>query len=152
MVRYYRVNGECNEGATINIFDGMTIDLEAELATIKNYRELDYIKSEPSEYIRYRKHKLGITNKQIASKLGISESLVSKMLKGERMTRDNLLKLGFVLNLKLEEVNQLMKYYSYSTLYVKDKRDQIILHAILHNHSIDKVNHNLKKKQIEQLL
>lgn len=130
----------------------MTIDLEEELTKLKSYRELNYIKSEPSEYIRYRKHKQGITNKQIASKLGISESLVSKMLKGKRMTRDNLIKLCFVLNFKIEEINQLMKYYSYSTLYVKDSRDQIILHGILHNHSIEQVNINLKKKQIEKLL
>lgn len=74
------------------------------------------------------------------------------MLKGKRMARDNLIKLCFVLNFKLEEINQLMKYYSYSTLYVKDRHDQIILYGILHNHSIEQVNINFKKKQIEQLL
>ncbi len=135
-----------------SIFDGRTVDLEDELANLKIYSKLNYRKSQPHKYISNRKHQIGISNKQMATKMGISESLISKTLNGERMTRDNLIKIAVTLEMELVELNQLMKYYNYSTLYVKDERDQIILHGFINRYSIDKINSNLKQHRIKQLL
>ncbi len=135
-----------------SIFDGRTIDLEGELADLKIYSKLNYRKAQPHKYISKRKQQIGMSNKQLATKLGISESLMSKILNGERMTRDNLIKIAVTLEMELIELNQLMKYYNYSTLYVKDERDQIVLHGFLNRYSIEKINSNLKQHRIKQLL
>ncbi len=135
-----------------NIFDDRTIDLEEELAALKIYNKLNYRKAPPHKYISVRKQQIGMSNKQMAAKMGISESLISKTLNGERMTRDNLIKIAVTLEMELNELNQLMKYYNYSTLYVKDERDQIILHGFINRYTIQKINNNLKKHRIKQLL
>ncbi len=74
-----------------------------------------------------KKNDLNISNKQLASQVEVSESLISKIFSGKRMTRDNLIKLAIVLEFSLVEINQLMRYYNFPTLYVKDSRDQMYL-------------------------
>lgn len=133
------------------IIDRKTDRLQAKLLSSTEYNKLDYQMKNPLVDLKKHLKQLGISNKSLAIKLGVSESHVSKMLSGERLTRDNLLKICIVVNLDLEITNQLLKYLSYHTLYVKDKRDAPIIFGISNGYSIVEINKILAKENILQL-
>lgn len=69
-----------------------------------------------------------------------------KYLDGSRnMNRDFLIKIIIVLYLDLTTANRLLKLFSHSELYVKIKRDYIILSGISNHQSLETINTELKK-------
>lgn len=76
-----------------------------------------------------------------------------KYLDGSRnMNRDFLIKIIIVLKLDLTTANRLLKLFSHSELYVKIKRDYIILSGITNNSSLETINAELKKHKECDLL
>ncbi len=128
-----------------NLFDKKTEVLFKEIEKNKEYNKLKYKKDDPLDFIISKKLEQNISNKYLAQKLNISESHMSKILKGERSTRDITIQIGIILKLSLVEVNQVLKYLSFAKLYVKDERDSIIIHGIIHNIDIENINASLAK-------
>lgn len=130
------------------IIDRKTEGLQAKLLSSSEYNKLCYEFNDPLVELKKYLKQLGISNKSLAIKLGATESHVSKMLSGERVTRDNLLKICIVAKLDLETTNQLLKYLSFHTLYVKNQRDAPIIFGISNEYSIEEINKILAKENI----
>ena len=66
-------------------------------------------------------------------------------------TRDMLIKVALAIGASVEETQYLMKYAGYAPLYVRDKRDVIIWFGLSKGESLDTVNDNLIKRNLEPL-
>ncbi len=133
------------------LIDKKTEELEKKLLSSKQFHMLSYDKQDPIAELRTYLKENGYTNKQLATQIGVSESLVSKMLSGDRLKRDNLLKIGIVSNMKTEVINQILKYLSLHPLYVKDRRDAVIIHGIETGKSLEQINATLAEHNITLL-
>lgn len=66
-------------------------------------------------------------------------------------SRDNLLQLAFAFSLDLQQTQRLLYYGKASSLYAKNKRDGIIIYALLHNKSLretDELLYELEEQTI----
>ena len=70
--------------------------------------------------------------KDVYSRAGISETYGSKLLSGEKHTknRDVIIRLCIGGHFSLNEINRALKIYEMSPLYAKDKRDAAIIVAV----------------------
>ena len=66
-------------------------------------------------------------------------------------TRDMLIKVALAIGASVDETQYLMKYAGYAPLYVRDKRDVIIWFGLSKGESLDTVNDNLIKRNLEPL-
>jgi len=83
----------------------------------------------------------------------ISESFGYQLLNGRRQaSRDKILQLGLAGKFNLSEINRLLKLGERSELYVKDKRDAIIMFAINKNMSLMEIESYLVDQQLEGLI
>lgn len=133
------------------LIDKKTEELEAKLLSNREFNMLNYQKQNPLLILKEYLKDSNITNKEIATKMEISESLVSKILSGERINRDNIIKLCIVAEVELEIVNQVLKYLSIHPLYVKDRRDAVIIHGIHNKQTIAEINQTLANHKIKLL-
>lgn len=133
------------------LIDKQTEFLQNRLLASNQFVQVDYEQVDVIEIVKARVKELGISNKELATKLSVSESYISKMLKGERVTRDNVIKLAVVLRLDLEQTNQILKYLAMHILYVKDNRDAVIIFGIHNNQTIEQINEQLRTQNIKLL-
>ncbi len=133
------------------LIDKKTEELEKKLLSSKEFHMLSYDKQDPIAELRTFLKENGYTNKRLAAQIGVSESLISKMLSGERLKRDNLLKISIVSNMQIEVINQILKYLSLHPLYVKDRRDAVIIHGIKTGKSLEQINDTLAEHKITLL-
>ncbi|MDO4754467.1 MAG: PTS glucitol/sorbitol transporter subunit IIA [Bacillota bacterium] len=83
---------------------------------------------------------------------GLSPSYVYQILNGERIpSRDKLILFAFAMRLSLNDLNKALKYAQKSELYVKDERDCIIMHGLVHKKGVQGTNQRLKEKGFEPL-
>lgn len=76
-----------------------------------------------------------------------------KYLDGSRsMNRDFLLKIIFALQLDINVANRLLKLFSHSELYVKHKRDYLIIIGITNRYTLDDINNILNTHEDCELL
>ncbi len=66
-------------------------------------------------------------------------------------SRDKLIMLCFGLELQLDEIQQILKKVAYGELYPRDRRDSVIIFAILHNLSIIDTNEMLYEMNLKLL-
>jgi hypothetical protein len=62
-----------------------------------------------------------------------------------------LIKVALAIGATVDETQYLMKYAGYAPLYVRDKRDVIIWFGLSKGESLDTVNDNLIKRNMEPL-
>ena len=94
----------------------------------------------------------GLKNAQVFLAADMSESYGYQLLSGKRQpSRDTVLRLGFGLNLSIEQTNTLLKLAEKSELYVKNKRDAIIMFALNNHYSILQVNTLLEDEEADLL-
>ena len=87
----------------------------------------------------YKKKK--ITKAALAKKSGMSEVYLHQVFSGRRRpSRDRLLCLCIGLEATLEETQRLLQQGVYAQLYVRQKRDSIISHGIIHNLELNEIN------------
>lgn len=97
-------------------------------------------------------HKKGISKAALAKKAGISNVYLYQIFSGERNpSRNRILCLCFGLSATLEETQDLLKHSGYAQLYVKDKRDAIIIYGLVHSITLDDVNDRLFNEHEETL-
>lgn len=62
-----------------------------------------------------------------------------------------MIKICIVAKVELEIVNQVLKYLSIHPLYVKDRRDAVIIHGIHNKQTIAEINQTLADHKIKLL-
>lgn len=82
----------------------------------------------------------------------LSSSYVYQILNGDRIpSRDKLIILGFVLEMDLKQLNRALKYAQKSELYVKNERDAVIMHGLIHRKGLGYVNKKLKETGLNEM-
>lgn len=85
-----------------------------------------------------------ISKASLAKRAGMSEAYLYQVFSGARNpSRNRVLCLCFGLSVTLEEAQELLKCSGCSTLYIKHRRDAIIIHGLLNSLSLDQVNDKL---------
>ena len=82
-----------------------------------------------------------ITPKHLIIESKIERSYLYHILSGERMPGRNIvLRIGFCLNVSLNEMNQLLRLAGFSGLYSKVQRDAVLIYALSQNMSMEAAN------------
>ena len=77
----------------------------------------------------------------LATKTGLSYVYVCQIFLGKRKpSRDSLLRLCLGMEVELEQCQELLRRNMNSTLYVKRRRDAVIMYGILHRLGVYEVN------------
>ena len=75
--------------------------------------------------------KQGISKSELARRAHMSDVYLFQILNGRRTpSRDRLLSLCIALGCSVNEVQEILKQFRYNRLYVKDRRDAVILYGI----------------------
>ena len=83
----------------------------------------------------------GLTKSDVVKESNLNEVYAYQILSGARRpSRDKLLCLCFAMKASLEETQSLLRQNCFAPLYVKNRRDSIIIFAITHDHSIIQLN------------
>ncbi len=83
----------------------------------------------------------GRSKAEIARASGTSEAYLYQIFSGARIpSRDRLLCICIGMCAEVDDTQTLLKQCDYAPLYVRNQRDAIILHALMHETSLGKVN------------
>lgn len=100
-----------------------------------------------STYLQQLFDKKGISKAALARSAVMSEVYLYQLFSGgRRPSRNRVLCLCFGLSATLEETQQLLKDSGNAPLYVRDRRDAIVLHGIGNGLSLDQVNDTLYRE------
>lgn len=89
---------------------------------------------------------------EIIKKSGITTSYAYEILNGFKYpTRDKLLRFFIAMELEFEEVQTSLKHTSYPMLYIRNKRDSIVIYAITNHMSVIDLNIMLENHGVELL-
>lgn len=92
--------------------------------------------------------KKDISKAALAKSAGMSEVYLYQLFSGGRNpSRDRILCLCFGMGATLEEAQELLKESGNAQLYVKDRRDAIVIYGLLHHQGLDEVNDSLFSEQ-----
>jgi len=93
-----------------------------------------------------------IKNADFFSRSGLTESYGYQLLNGKRQpSRDKVIQSSIGLSLSISETNRLLKYAEKSELYVKNKRDTIIIFALNNKMNLIEINDLLDCENCEIL-
>ena len=131
------------------------------LNEIKQTKEIEkFIENNSEEFRSEPLHELisdiidrkGLKKPQVVARSGLNRVYAYQIIQGKRVpSRDKLLALCFGLQLSLDESNELLKAAGFSQLYVRNKRDSLIIFAINGGKSIFAVNELLFENSFEIL-
>lgn len=93
-----------------------------------------------------------ISKAELIKKSGLDRTYAYHILsKEKKLTRDKLIILAIAANLSLDETMNFLKYARQNPLYIKDKRDGLIIFAINNNFSVIDTNHLLSDNNFKLL-
>lgn len=88
--------------------------------------------------------KSGLSKAALAKRAGTSEVYLYQIFSGERTpSRDRTICLCYGLSATLEETQELLKRSGLAQLYVKNRRDAIIIYGLAHKMELDEINDRL---------
>jgi len=94
----------------------------------------------------------GLTKAALAKKAGSSEVYLYQLFAGQRRpSRDRTICLCFGLSATLEETQELLKRSGLAELYVKNRRDAIIMYGMTHQQELSEINDKLYAEGEETL-
>lgn len=94
----------------------------------------------------------GLSKAETAERAGMSEVYLHQILSGKRIpSRDRLLCLCIALEMPEEEVNAALKEGGYAGLYIRNRRDAVILYALKNGWGIHRLNDALFDENEETL-
>ncbi len=103
-----------------------------------------FVSSSFSERLQALFDRRDISKAALAKGSGMSEVYLYQIFSGGRNpSRNRILCLCFGLSATLEETQDLLKDSGHAPLYVRDRRDAIILYGILHGQTLNEVNDHL---------
>ena len=83
----------------------------------------------------------GLTKADVVKESNLNEIYAYQILSGARRpSRDKLLSICFAMKATLDETQNLLRQCGFAPLYVKNRRDSIIIFALAHGHSIIELN------------
>ena len=86
----------------------------------------------------------GLSKAALAKRAGTSEVYLYQIFSGERTpSRDRTICLCYGLSATLEETQRLLKCSGLAQLYVKNRRDAIIIYGLAHKMELDEINDRL---------
>ncbi len=138
--------------------DRTTMDLEKELsscAQLHSFLEsnaLSMKEESVSELLKKHMDEKGVSRTEVIAGSGLNDIYAHQILAGKRRpSRDKLLCLCFGLGLSAENVQNMLRDCGYVPLYVKRRRDSIILYALLKSMTLIELNELLYEEK-EDLL
>lgn len=94
----------------------------------------------------------GLTKSALAKRAGTSDVYLYQIFAGGRVpSRDRTLCLCFGLGATLEETQELLKRSGYAQLYIKDRRDAIIMYGFANALDLRTINDRLYEEKEETL-
>lgn len=97
-----------------------------------------------AEQLQVLFQKSGLTKAALAKRAGTSEIYLYQIFSGDRTpSRDRTLCLCFGLGASLEEAQNLLKHSGMAELYVRDRRDAIIMFGLANKMALETVNDKL---------
>ena len=97
--------------------------------------------------------KRGISKSELARYAHMSDVYLFQILNGRRTpSRDRLLSLCIALGCSLDEIQEILKQFRYNRLYVKDRRDAVIMYGIEKQWDVTKLNDALYNAGEETLV
>ena len=86
----------------------------------------------------------GLSKAALAKRAGTSEVYLYQIFSGERTpSRDRTICLCYGLSASLDETQELLKRSGFAQLYVKNRRDAIIIYGLAHKMELDEINDRL---------
>jgi len=83
----------------------------------------------------------GLTKADVVKESNLNEIYAYQILSGARRpSRDKLLAVCFAMKATLDETQTLLRQSGFAPLYVKNRRDSIIIVALAHEHTIIQLN------------
>ena len=105
-----------------------------------------------SELLALRMEEKGLSRTDVIAGSGLNDIYAHQIFSGKRTpSRNKLLCLCFGLRLNAEETQHLLRACGHSALYVKKRRDSIIMYALMHNMTLLQCNELLYEEK-EDLL
>lgn len=97
-----------------------------------------------SEYLNEILEQKHLRKADVIRKSEVNEIYSYHIFSGKRTpSRDKLICICLGMDLKVEEINQALKYAGYGILYARNKRDSIIIWGVEHDQSIAQINDSL---------
>ena len=116
------------------------------IETFLSENEEEFSSIEVSDMLADLFSKTKISKSTLAKEAGISEVYLHQIFSRKRTpSRNRLLSICLALNVTLNDAQELLKKSGYASLYPRNKRDSIIMYALLHGIKPDKVNDMLFK-------
>ena len=137
-----------HEKTTDELLNEIKSSKEIESFLCKN--ETEFAEAQLSEYIELLISEKGLQKSKVVARSGLNRIYAYQIFSGKRFpSRDKLIAIGFGLQLSLEEMDELLKYAGFSTLYARNKRDSIIIFAMNSKKSIFALNDMLFENGFE---
>lgn len=116
------------------------------IETFLSENEEEFSSIEVSDMLADLFSKTKISKSTLAKEAGISEVYLHQIFSRKRTpSRNRLLSICLALNVTLNDAQELLQKSGYASLYPRNKRDSIIMYALLHGIKPDKVNDMLFK-------
>lgn len=127
-----------------------TDDLQSELTAAPNLSSFlsanreQFVDEDFAGMIQDLFRRSGLSKAALAKKAGISEVYLYQIFSGERTpSRDRAICLCFGLSATLEETQEILKRNGLAQLYVKNRRDAIIVYGLTHDMELTEINDRL---------
>ena len=127
-----------------------TDDLQSELTAAPNLSSFlstnreQFVDEDFAGMIHALFKRSGLSKAALAKKAGISEVYLYQIFSGERTpSRDRAICLCFGLSATLEETQDILKRNGLAQLYVKNRRDAIIVYGLTHDMGLTEINDRL---------
>ena len=112
----------------------------------------DFSRGSAADHLKRLFYSKKISKASLAKKACISEVYLHQVFAGKRNpSRNRLICLCFGLGASLEETQEFLKHCGCAQLYPKIKRDSIIVHGLVHELDLNKVNDKLFAENEESL-
>ena len=154
--RLKRMQG--NDKKTVELENALQAEINAQGSLEKFLKEQGIFEDEYYAYMSDLLYEKGYNKEQIYKKANISRSYGRKILGGETgvglAKRDYIIRIAYVADFKLIEVNRALKLAGLSELYVKVPRDAALIVAFnkgIANRNLDDLNEYLKGYGFESL-
>ena len=133
--------------------------LRSELETAENFdqfaklNEKQFLSVSQSEVLKKAILRSGLKKADLARRSGLSEVYLHQILSGRRSpSRNRMLALCLALGMGPDETNESLKECAYAPLYVRIRRDALLLYALKEGWSVYDVNEKLFDLGEETLL
>ena len=97
-----------------------------------------------SDYLQQLLDEKGLSRPKVVAEAGLNATYGYEVFMGrKRPSREKVLPLIFAMNCTLQEANRMLQAAGVNELYVKDRRDAIIIFCLEHGYSLMKTNEEL---------